>query len=571
MKNRYLVIILSFLFTSIFPQNKLAYPIIFVHGLAGSDQTFLPTMNYLKDQCLLGDINVFDVVLNADNDEENSILSEDVKWEDFIYSGTEINIGRRTYAADEADYMDGWTNSNLFAINFEEERIRGAAGTFNDYFDFGNQSAIFKQGYALGKMIKEVLEFTHSDKVILVGHSMGGLAIREYLQRTDINAHHLNWVNPDTINGHAVARVVTIGTPHLGSNTGFDPTKAAVPDQNTEALRDMRWAYDSLPGCASEDPKGIYIYGGSEDCLIPSDGSDPPFFNNDVNCNGQFNDQIVGICEDTYDNPNMLLPTNIKYTWITSIWSEWNSLVGDGAVNIDRQWLNSGGIPAPVGVTDTLMTNLIHTSEGGSYYDIIRGLDVPKDFGLAYNLKLDSNYIEWITLQQNVGILDEDMFLVNTEGLDYLNISLDNLGSGIGLIEVFNDAKQIIYSDEFFSLPYSCFLNCTQTNKVYIKISGVANAKTFRTYYSIKVSSSEIGIDNPTLESLKFYYNDGKISFNKLIYGHVNIYNLAGELDFQTIMNGENKTDIINLKKGIYIIKIQSKNRNFRPEKILIQ
>ena len=36
-------------------------------------------------------------------------------------------------------------------------------------------------------MIQEVLDFTGADKVVLVGHSIDGLCIREYLQRTDEN------------------------------------------------------------------------------------------------------------------------------------------------------------------------------------------------------------------------------------------------------------------------------------------------------------------------------------------------------------------------------------------------
>ncbi|MBK9334166.1 MAG: hypothetical protein IPM96_17595 [Ignavibacteria bacterium] len=52
------------------------------------------------------------------------------------------------------------------------------------------------------------MEVTDADKVILIGHSMGGLAIREYLQRTEDNGEMKWWNNPkDTDNGHKVAKM----------------------------------------------------------------------------------------------------------------------------------------------------------------------------------------------------------------------------------------------------------------------------------------------------------------------------------------------------------------------------
>ena len=50
------------------------------------------------------------------------------------------------------------------------------------------------------------------NKVILVGHSMGGLAAREYIQNS------MHWLTGN----HRVAKLVTSGTPHQGSNySGF--------------------------------------------------------------------------------------------------------------------------------------------------------------------------------------------------------------------------------------------------------------------------------------------------------------------------------------------------------------
>ena len=51
------------------------------------------------------------------------------------------------------------------------------------------------------------MNLTNKDKVILFGHSMGGLCAREYLQNSS------NW---QTDGSHHVAKLITRGTPHGG-------------------------------------------------------------------------------------------------------------------------------------------------------------------------------------------------------------------------------------------------------------------------------------------------------------------------------------------------------------------
>ncbi len=566
------VIIFFVIITNIdlFAQNKTPYPIIFVHGLAGSDQTFDETMEYLKNYCNLGNINVFDIVLNADNDNDSSLLSKDVRYTDFIYSGTNINVGRRNYKDDIADFTDGWAKSSIFAVNFKEERIRGAYGILNDYFDYSNQAAIFKQGFALGKLINEVLNYTNAKKVILVGHSMGGLAIREYLQRTNQIGKHVNWVDPNLPDGHKVARVITYGTPHLGSNTGFDPTKSGTPDQNTEAMRDMKWVYDSFTNCTDSPATGIYLFGGNEYC-IQSNDSNTTFFNADINCNGQEHDSIVGICYQTYDNPDMPLPLDIKYTWITSIWFDWQGMIGDGAVAIDRQWLyNNNNEPMPQGLADTLLSNYIHTSEGGDYYNIIRGLDIPEDLDFAYCLNLDTTYIEWITLQSNLQNLDEDAFYVNVNNNNEIGIILDNFGSGIGHIDVYNENKQNIFSDDFFFLPYTKNINSKGNNRLYFKISGLANSQTYKIPYSIGIFSHNVSIKSNNNRTNSFTYFNNEFVFKNRQNGSLEIINLYGQLVFckQFLFGTQNVR--LNLPAGLYIAKY-TYNNNQEISKIIIK
>jgi pimeloyl-ACP methyl ester carboxylesterase len=421
--------------TCLLPQTLLAhppYPIIFIHGLTGSDETFEYTMQYLVgngSNFTWGDsVNVYDVVLNADNDDSQAILESDVKWEDFWSGDRWIDVGRRNFAPgtnpDDGSYVHEWGNSDIYAVNFMEERIEGAYDPINDYFDYSNSSAIYKQGYALQQIISEVLQHTSADKVVLVGHSMGGLAIREYLQRIE-NSSHRWWIDPgDSESGHKVAKVVTIGTPHLGSNSWnvLRDREGFPPNPHSEAVRDLRYAYQDM---GSWDPdytrdEGIYLFGGDE-----SNPEIEIYFNRDINCNGSIGDAITGINDGDANgvcNPSMPLPSNIDYTWITS--DNGGLGDGDGMVRRSRQYLTTPG--------DTLLIHEDHGDEPDAVSAIIRGLDEPDIQDLAYGIELNRYYQGCITYQEGQLEWDDDFYAFSIDSYSSVDVVIDGPDSGVG-------------------------------------------------------------------------------------------------------------------------------------------
>ncbi|HKK68862.1 MAG TPA: alpha/beta fold hydrolase [Bacteroidales bacterium] len=474
---------------------------IFIHGLAGGETTFGGTVEYLRDNQGMGPVNVFDMVLNADNDTETALMSGDVRWNDFVYDGDSIYLGRRNYDVSFDEYTHTWEGENLFVVNFKEEAILGAQGTLNDHFDQSNQSAIFKQGFALSKMIDEVLEYTGAEKVILVGHSMGGMAIREYLQRTDGQGTHLNWQNPWLPDGHKVARVVTFGTPHLGSNTSPDPTKSNTPSAtgNSEANRDLLWEYDSYNFCEDSTLyKGIYMFGGYEHCIESESGvfGNSTFDNVDINCDGDHDDHITGINESFYtyrDNPDMPLPDNIRYTWLTSIWADWASpMTGDGAVDINRQWLHHNGQPVPEGLADTCLASVFHTSEGGDYATVIRGLDEPETFALAYTIHPGDSITGFITAGQDYQLMDTDMFLIPCGSNEALEIGILNGSDLIDSMFVFDTFHNQLEAHAFTdSAPeVQITLASYNTDSLYVSLKGQATSDSWGTPYRLFVNPS---------------------------------------------------------------------------------
>ena len=170
-----------------------------------------------------------------------------------------------------------------------------------------NCSAVAKQGYALGLVVADVLDWTGADRVVLLGHSMGGLAIREYLQRRTADGAPRWWAEPGADGGHRVAAAVTYGTPHQGSNF----VNFGLNCADTEATRDLRYSYLSTGEVAP------YLYGGDEDIAAY-------WHNDDVDADGVEGGSVVGLNLGdptgtySYDNPAIPLPTDVAYTYLYS-------------------------------------------------------------------------------------------------------------------------------------------------------------------------------------------------------------------------------------------------------------
>lgn len=114
-------------------------------------------------------------------------------------------------------------------------------------------SAIDSYADGMARRIDEVLAATGTPQLILVGHSMGGLAIRAYLRRY----------------GQAkVARMITLGTPHRGS-------RLARLGPGTNA-RQMRLGSSWLTELAARDvlPQGsVSIYSCHDNYVYPQEAA----------------------------------------------------------------------------------------------------------------------------------------------------------------------------------------------------------------------------------------------------------------------------------------------------------
>ena len=479
----------SITLTDAWAEQHIPYPIIFIHG-----------------------------IISNDNDCWGDLKTEFQKQYGWSYGGRmdfclnyDGNLGTSnvTNSANIKDYHDFYGEPNhilnqnpcdFYTVNFD---VNPNGNVYNNTVE-SNQSGIVKQGLAIRDAIKHVLDITHRDKVILVGHSMGGLAAREYLQN----------LTQDDEKKH-VAKLVTIGTPNGGSNSTLGPASSfhgilGSCDELSEAVRDLRYSYKFS---SSSNSQGVYLFGGPENLFYMCDQSNPfspenilipyfYFYNSDVNCNGIQDGNITGI-------NHKAMPNDISYSCLigTGSLSNGNILGGDGVVDEVRANLNKFPL-SPYNLTaDTFMLvqNMFlpisdpwHSHLTKQFSHIMQGIDEPgllTGFNLAYTVLSGQLNNGLLTKQSNnPSDIDFDYYKINIPSNGNLNIQVFNIPVNQFKIEIFKSGGYTsIFSKSSNGKNY---LNENITNlssgNYYIILSGTPDNTSWQYPYAFKLTYSQI-------------------------------------------------------------------------------
>lgn len=321
---------------------RLPLPVLFLHGMSGDASSWGEMANLLSQDAGLTEGPNLNYCLNGDGNDDQSTLDE-------VLPFTALPTA----------------HADFFRINYECNAAGNcwSNGGANSDGIFSGQAAAAKQGLAVADAIAEILESTGAPKVILVAHSMGGLGAREYLQNPAF------WpVNDNGESHHCVAKLVTSGTPHAGSNFtvgwledlgdlfGFDI------EQRSDAVRDLRTSY-----FYSGDP-GVYLFGGTEDNWVLWDFLFQNFWNVDVNCNGNEGDLIIGLNQKP-------LADDLEFACITSY--------DDGVVSA---YSSDAMVTtyAPTHRERFFVDGVFHTSLNNELALTLQGMDEPDTPDMAY-------------------------------------------------------------------------------------------------------------------------------------------------------------------------------------------
>ncbi len=358
--------------------QKIPYPIIFIHGWTDdSDASWNQFTNYLDATYNWSFGGRIHFCLNP-----NSLYKTLHNTITDFNTVNDLSIGEYYYVNFDVD-----PNGTTYLNSANNNSVQS------------NQAAVTLQGLAVSRAVKKVLDVTGRDKVILVGHSMGGLAAREYLQNP-------NFLQSDGF--HHVAKLVTVATPNGGSNSSSGDLLKLIfgsgKDELSEAVRDLRYSY-------STGTQGLYLFGGVED---PSTvrGVIDPFYNVDVNCNLKILDRITGLNQRP-------MPNDLSLACV--IGKRNSSLQNDFVVDADRADLNlypGGGLYAErFTLTDCcyFLPKTLHTMIHKDYEAFcFRALDEPKTYDKAYFIRTNKQYQGTITLQA-----ENDPFPAPDNTIDY--------------------------------------------------------------------------------------------------------------------------------------------------------
>ncbi|TAK55225.1 MAG: hypothetical protein EPO24_12320, partial [Bacteroidetes bacterium] len=334
-------------------------------------------------------------------------------------------------------------------------------------------------------MIQAVLDIENTDKVVLIGHSMGGLEIREYLQRGfdgTTGGRGTNWVDQTSSSGHRVARVVTTGTPHGGSNhTGGSLQFIPGVNEKCEAVRDLRYPYIK-PGIPPVSVPAPYMFGGAENQFQ----WDPSPHHLDVNCNGVTTNTITGISSGTSYNASMPLPTNIRYTYITSNFSGTGQ---DGLVELTKMWLYSGSTPTPSSA-DTILLAINHLQQPMDVPSIIRGMDEPDDTTYAYAVPIGQATQCFITKKMNLAATDRDVFKVWATANGALTFSTMDIGSQVDSLIISTASGEVGRVGDTNGVASVFIANATQGTLYYATVRGTATDTSLQIPYTFLAAST---------------------------------------------------------------------------------
>jgi pimeloyl-ACP methyl ester carboxylesterase len=516
--------------------TRLPYPVVLIHGLGSSADTWT---DFVATAVENGWSYGGQLRYHLNMDGNNSFAN--------IYAESYYEMQAFHQIPGPAD---------LYTINFNvDQQGQPLGGESNPLLS--NQAAIVKQGYAVASAVQEILEVSGKDKVILFGHSMGGLAARQYLQNPEL------W--PDET--HHVAKYISSGTPHGGSNTSggaiLDFINFAV-DEQSDAVRDLRTSY------TYSGNSGVFLYGGVESNDYMDDSFFNDFYNPDVNCNGVIGEKIIGL------NEKPLFDDLDFATIIGRAEGDDIGEPGDGVVNFwSAQIKNFYDLKAETFLYDSETIDLleVHTELPGQTYHNILALDEPDDYATAYHVNYNQSYTGYVTHQATDAPYEADFDAYRFELTEEVNLQVSiqtvpdhDLALAVldGETEEIIDTLLLTGTGETIIRPY-------EAGSYLLDISSWADPEGFVVEYGFIIKTTKVeepvSIDESSPEADQLYLYPNPASTFVRLEGidqptRIKIYDMCGVLVGQQT-TFEADISVQELADGVYTLRTQD-NRVFR-------
>ena len=518
---------------------ELPYPMLFVHGLNGNAGSWSEMSEWLSTA--VGGAVDLEFCLNGDGYQSISDLEDDL-----------------------VSFMPAILQpANLYIVNFNCTS-GGTCSSVSSVSGYSNQSGIYKQGEAIGMAISKVLQSTGKSKVILVGHSMGGVACREYLQ----NEEHWGTAS------HRVAKLLTSGSPHVGFDLGSKIFKDGALlqgiDTDSEAVRDLKNRHTGF----LEWVPGVFFWGGLEDQDYMYD--DIFYWHNvDCNSNGMVGETVLGLNErnmpndlefsslwDTYDL--VVTPEGASYNF-TGEYSGGENLCSVLSNGWNGEFhCESWGWDVPGGVT------LGHNELPEQLLETLWALDEADDYVNSYDVDEGVVYTGFITPQADNGpyLDDWDDYLLTVSESGTLTVtasfSEEALGSDMYLYNVatgqYIASLSQVAADEFLEVGVG-------PGQYIVEFSGnVSEDELLGQYWFMCEVSQPSAVHGPECPGASMFPNPstGFVSVGTRLGDApqpIEIFDLRGSLVWEGSAQGSEPLDLGSLEPGRYMVRTEACGR----------
>jgi pimeloyl-ACP methyl ester carboxylesterase len=503
------------------------YPVIFIHGLGSSADTWADfTALAVENGWNYGGQLRYHLNMDGNNSVTN------------IYLENSPELKRFHTLSAAADF---------YTINFNVDRQGLPLGEEPNPL-LSNQAAIVKQGYAVSDAVQDVMEACGVDKVILFGHSMGGLAARQYLQNPEL------W--PDE--NHHIAKYISSGTPHGGSNFSggaFVDFFRDGTDEQSDAVRDLRTSY------YVSGNSGVFLSGGIESLDYMEDSRFNNFYNADVNCNGRVGEYVIGLNEKD-------LPVDLEYAAIIGVTEAALTIDdSDGVVEVwSAQLLANRYIDAP---NETFWYEPaeagfeIHTNLPKQTDLNIFALDEPDNYEVAYQVSPNTTYTGYFTPQAEDGDYepDFDSYRFELEEEVELEISLSAETGMETFVTLLDGETEEVIDSLIFEDSGRTLTRRYSPGSYLIDIASFADSDGFVLEYTFTIQTTTVETvsanDPLAADKQPSLYPNPATHFVRMPITQpteVQVYDTQGKVVLQTTVN-DDQLEVQYLPKGLYTLR----------------
>ena len=241
---------------------------------------------------------------------------------------------------------------------------------------------------------------------------------------------------------------------------------------------------------------------------------------------------------------------------------------GDGLVKDSSANLNNfyPGLTTNLFYYHAFSLTDIHTALPKQIYQCMQGLDEPNEYPLAYHVGVDTNYMGFITVQNDTATDDLDDYKFSVPAQTNITVNINNIYLSDLMAHIVDSTGTtigtIVHSAGTSNIN---FMQPLSAGNYYLQIYGKPTTTSYLQPYNFILMDEAYGI--PVINNnnnLLVYPNPAtnNVTIENSQKAIIDILNIQGQTILQqTTHQGKTNIDISSLAKGVYILRLFSNEK----------